>query len=98
MTKDTQPKPSAGALRAAKEILDTDHQIAARIIDRETGVAELLEAAKHADVAAQVLFIAAEQSKRDVSLEAKLALSTAAKEFGDKWADVQQAITKCEGE
>ena len=37
MTKDTQAKPSAGALRAAREILDTDHQLAAHIIDRETG-------------------------------------------------------------
>ena len=51
MTKDTraktQPtKPSAGALRAAKEILDTDHQLAAQIIDRETGVGELLRTAK----------------------------------------------------
>ena len=43
----TQPtKPSAGAVRAAREILDTDHQLAAHIIDRETGVGELLEAAK----------------------------------------------------
>jgi hypothetical protein len=41
------PKVSAGALKAAREILDTDHQRAARIIDRETGVAALLEAAKN---------------------------------------------------
>ncbi len=55
----TQPtKPSAGALRAARKIAERnlrtlqgwDEQtwvdISAEIIDRETGVAELLEAAK----------------------------------------------------
>ena len=54
----TQPsKPSAGALRAARRLLRVaqsagtelnmyDEEIA-KIIDRETGVAELLEAARH---------------------------------------------------
>jgi len=59
MTKDTQAKPSAGALRAATEALryvgmihwtkDNRHKVLAEIIDRETGVAELLEAAKDAE-------------------------------------------------
>ena len=44
-----QTKPSAGALRAAQsagtELNMYDEEIA-KIIDRETGVAELLEAAK----------------------------------------------------
>ena len=47
----TQPtKPSAGALRAAKSIIANAYglslAVCAEIIDRETGVAELLEAAK----------------------------------------------------
>ena len=65
MTKDTQAKPSAGALRAAKALLldlddrrgfvlgDIPEYIMEQwreqwrdIIDRETGVAGLLEAAK----------------------------------------------------
>ena len=55
MTQPTKPSPpSAGALRAAREIIDwyspgtpdTSDYIAAEIIDRETGLAELLEAAK----------------------------------------------------
>ncbi len=60
MTKDTQPtkpsavasapSPSAGALRAARHFIAlgllTTPIYAAEISDRETGVAELLEAAK----------------------------------------------------
>ncbi len=51
-----QIKPSSGALKAAGIIIrglfkatTTDVEIAAQIIDRETGVAELLEAAKMAE-------------------------------------------------
>ena len=49
----TQPtKPSAGALRAAKEwyVYPKDSRVEslAYVIDRETGMAELLEAAKEA--------------------------------------------------
>lgn len=45
----SETKPTAGALRAAKEILDTDHRPAARIIDREMAsplVEELLKSAR----------------------------------------------------
>jgi hypothetical protein len=50
MTKDTRAKPSAGALRAARAISGyRSLDYIAEIIDRETGMAELLEAAKHAD-------------------------------------------------
>ena len=86
MTKDTQPKPSAGALRAAREILDTDHQLAAQIIDRETGVGELLEATKALRIAAIDTGLTQEQEddNQDVQLvDAVLA--------------VEQAIAKCEG-
>jgi hypothetical protein len=58
MTKDTQAKTqvSAGALRAAKQILDwyapgdpdTADHVAVHIIDCETGVAELLDTLKDA--------------------------------------------------
>ena len=92
--KTQSTKPSAGALRAAKEIsLKTiirskDNMVVsyasttqvADIIDRETGVAELLEAAKEA-----VLWIA--------HLEGQVALLYTSKES----KDLLQAIAKCEG-
>ena len=58
---------------------------------------DLLAACEAADVAAQVLFIAARAAKLDVSLEAKIALSDAARDFGNAWADVQAAIRKARG-
>ena len=57
-------------------------------------VRELVEAARQANLSAQVLFIAAAQSARDISFQAKLALQEATKDFGDKWGDVQLTLAK----
>ena len=104
----TQPKtqltkPSAGALSAAREILDTDHQLAAQIIDRETGVAELLEAAelayvKLADISFQW---PGRGNPEGQSLLCKLRDGIAKargqqEEEVQNWA-IQQAIAKAEG-
>ena len=99
----TQPtKPSAGALRAAKMIEGNfstapepeDVLMSAQIIDRETGVAELLDAAKAAEVK---LYQAADL------------LDAHAVELEDRWSKdmatqaaaaavrIRQAVAKCQG-
>jgi len=88
----TQPtKPSAGALRAARAIGKTckgvgithlSHEWMAEVIDRETGMAELLEAAK------QLLGIA-----ESVLLNERINHGPYLKQV---IYQTQQAITKCE--
>jgi len=99
MTKDTQAKPSTGALRAA-DILWREYVIGtpqadggilfpgthrlAKIIDRETGMAGLLEAAKEALIVLDELVDEVEdmqEYKLQRPIEERL----------------RQAISKCEG-
>ena len=88
----TQPiRPSAGAYRAACQILDRQHlpgwsiKIYAQIIDLETGVAELLEAAKAAHTSLRTFSDhVPENEKQWVSSD------------DDALKTLEQAIAKCE--
>jgi hypothetical protein len=83
-----QVKPSTGALRAAREIwqrgehdnLFTIYK-AALLIDRETGVGELLEAAKDAHALLEMFAHGRGLDPREASTKKRL----------------EQAIAKCEG-
>lgn len=78
-------KPSAGALRAASEICEDgrwDEQVIAHIIDRETGLAKLLEAAELAK--AELRYYPGEENKEGDAL------------VDAAYSALQQAIAKAE--
>ena len=95
MTKDTQAKtqptkPSAGALRAAKQIAaerpEFTIEAAAMLIDRETGAAELLEALRA---------IIYPNNERHIEFDSRREYYVAQIEGGE-YHRAMQAITKCE--
>ena len=58
---------------------------------------DLLTTVEAADQAAQVLYIAAQHVKQSQCAEYLIALTTAMREFGDAWADVQAVIRAAKG-